>query len=152
MLATASDFTVKQLADVEAAYGGSFRRVRAALGATAFGMQVIDLPPHSGDLAPEHDHAGDGQEEVYLLLEGTGELLLPGGPVALGRETFVRVGPETRRRLRSGREGLRVLVIGGVPGAAYEPADNSRLGGPEELLPGASSSMLPDGPPPMLAG
>ena len=152
MLATASDYTVKRLDEVESAYGGAFKRVRASLGASAFGLQVIDLPPDSGEMSPEHDHSADGQEEVYLLLDGSGSLLLPGGAVEMGRDTFVRVGPETRRRLRSGSEGMRVLVIGGVPGQAYDPAPNSALGGPEDLLPGASSSMLPGSPPPQLTG
>ena len=45
-------------------------RVRAELRITAFGVQVVDLPPNSGELAPEHDHEHDGQEELYLLLSG----------------------------------------------------------------------------------
>lgn len=143
-------YTVKSLDEVEGAYGGAFKRVRAQLGVTAFGMQVIQLPPDSGELSPEHDHAADGQEEVYLLLAGSGELVLPDRAVELGPETFVRVAPSTRRRLRSGPDGMRVLVVGGVPGSAYEPPPNSALGGTEDLLPGASSAMLPDSPRPML--
>ena len=124
-------------------------RARASLGASAFGMQVHRLPPESADAYPEHDHRFDGQEEIYLLLEGTAALHLPGRVV--DADTFVRVGPGTRRRLRTGADGARVLVIGGVPGAAYEPAENSVLGGPEVLPdPTASSSMLPDSPPAQL--
>jgi mannose-6-phosphate isomerase-like protein (cupin superfamily) len=149
--ALATDFTVKQMDEMEAAYGGSFIRARASLGASAFGMQVHELPPDSGDAYPEHDHLYDGQEEVYLLLSGTADLHLPGRVVALDPETFVRVGPSTRRRIRTGAEGARILAIGGVPGAAYEPAENSPLGGPETIpCPTASSSLIPDGPPPHL--
>src|SRR5262249_6866456 len=107
--------------------------------------------PDSGDAYPEHDHDYDGQEEVYLLLSGTADLALPGQVVALDPETFVRVGPQTRRRIRTGPEGARILVIGGKPGAAYEPAINSPLGGPEVVpCPTASSSMIPDSPAPLL--
>jgi hypothetical protein len=49
---------------MESAWGRSFVRVRAPLGASAFGMQVLDFPPDSGDMIPEHDHAHDGQEEI----------------------------------------------------------------------------------------
>jgi hypothetical protein len=58
----ATDFTVKRLDEMEAAFGGSFVRARASLGASAFGMQVHLLPPNSGDAYPEHDHLYDGQE------------------------------------------------------------------------------------------
>jgi mannose-6-phosphate isomerase-like protein (cupin superfamily) len=146
-----TDFDVKRLSEMDAAYGGSFIRARASLSASAFGMQVHELPPNSGDAYPEHDHLYDGQEEIYLLLSGTADLHLPGSVVALDPDTFVRVGPATRRRIRTGPEGARILAIGGVPGHAYEPAENSTLGGPETIpCPTASSSLIPDGPPPQL--
>ena len=104
-------------------------------------MQVIQLPPDSGDMAPEHDHLHDGQEEVYLLLAGSCEIDLAGERIDLGGGTFVRVGPAERRRLRSGPTGARVLAIGACPGRAYEPQRNSELGGPEILAPTASTSM-----------
>jgi mannose-6-phosphate isomerase-like protein (cupin superfamily) len=148
----AADFTVSRLDEMEAAFGGSFIRARASLGVRAFGMQVHELPPNTGDAYPEHDHLHDGQEEVYLLLNGTADLHLPGRVVALDPDTFVRVGPATRRRIRTGPEGARVLAIGGAPGAAYKPSENSPLGGPETIpCPTASSSLIPDGPPPELA-
>ena len=147
----ATDFDVKRLHEMEGAFGGSFIRARASLGATAFGMQVHELPPNTGDGYPEHDHLFDGQEEVYLLLRGSADLHLPGRVVALDPETFVRVGPATRRRIRTGPEGARILVVGGVPGVAYELSENSPLGGPETVpCPTASSSFIPDGPAPQL--
>ena len=133
--------TVKRIDDMEHAYGGSYVRVRASLGASAFGVQVIQLPPDSEDLYPRHDHNFDGQEEVYLLLEGGGEMEVDGERFPMDTETFVRVDPAGRRRFRSGPEGARLLAIGGVPGAAYEPAPNSELGGPENFLPGAETAM-----------
>ena len=66
-------------------------------------MQVVDLPPNSGQLAPEHDHRHDGQEELYLLLRGSAEVVVPDGAIALDPETFVRLGPEVRRRFAAGR-------------------------------------------------
>jgi mannose-6-phosphate isomerase-like protein (cupin superfamily) len=147
----AADYTVLRLDKMEAAYGGSFVRARASLGASAFGMQVHLLPPNSGDAYPEHDHLHDGQEEVYLLLRGTADLHLPERVVALDPDTFVRVGSATRRRIRTGPDGARILAIGGTPGAAYEPAENTPLGGPETIpCPTASSSLIPDAPAPQL--
>src|SRR5918911_824008 len=107
----ASDFTVKRVDEMEGAFAGGFIRARASLGVTSFGMQVHLLPPNSGDAYPEHDHLFDGQEEVYLLLSGTADLHLPGRVVSLDPDTFVRVGPSTRRRIRTGPHGARILTI-----------------------------------------
>jgi quercetin dioxygenase-like cupin family protein len=138
-----SGYAVKRIDEMEAAFGGAFRRARAELGAAAFGLQVIDLPPDSGDLSPEHDHSFDGQEEVYAVLRGSGELEIDGERHPLDQETMARVGPGVRRRLRSGPHGMRVLAIGGVAGVAFEPHPYTELGGPEQLPdPTASSSVL----------
>jgi len=53
----ASDWTSVRIDDVEAIIGGSFRRARAALGVSAFGIQVIDLRPDEHRY-PEHDLGG----------------------------------------------------------------------------------------------
>ncbi len=42
-----------------------------------------------------------------------------GERVELDGETLVRVGPEAKRKVHSGPEGLRMLVIGGCPGEPY---------------------------------
>lgn len=145
-------FTVKQIDEMERAFGGIFIRARAALGASAFGMNIIDLPPLSGEAYPEHDHLHDGQEEVYFLLSGDADLVLPDRVVAMkALGTMVRVAPATRRRLRSGPAGARVMIIGATPGLAYVPQENSRLGGPETFgSPTVSTSMNPASPPPTL--
>jgi mannose-6-phosphate isomerase-like protein (cupin superfamily) len=111
----------KRIDEMEPAFGGALVRVRAELGVAAFGLQVADLPTDTGALAPEHDHGHDGQDEVYLLLDGSGEVVLDGTPVALDPDTFVRIGPQVRRRLRGGSQGASVLVIGVSPGRVYTP-------------------------------
>jgi mannose-6-phosphate isomerase-like protein (cupin superfamily) len=139
-------WVVKRIDEMERAFGGALVRVRAELGVAAFGLQVADLPPDSGKLAPEHDHDHDGQEEVYLLLDGSGEVVLDGTPVALDRDTFVRIAPRVRRRLRGGPRGARVLMIGAAPGRVYTPPPMTELGGPETLAPTADSSLATDRP------
>jgi mannose-6-phosphate isomerase-like protein (cupin superfamily) len=125
-----ADYTAVTIDEVEAIYRGAFKRARAALGVTAFGMQVIDIPPNVTGY-PEHDHSEDGQEEVYVTLQGGGQIDIQGGLVRLDRNTLVRVGPGTRRKVYPGDEGIRILVIGGVPGAAYEAPAVAELGAPD---------------------
>ncbi len=66
-------YTVKHIDEMEAIYHGSFKRAAAELGVESFGMQVFDMPPNFSDY-PEHDHAQDGQEEVYVVLRGAAEI------------------------------------------------------------------------------
>ncbi len=129
-----SDYSVRQIDDMEAVIFGAFKRARAELGVESFGMQVIDMPPNATGY-PEHDHATDGQEEVYVILRGGGEIEIDGERAAIDPETFVRVGPHPRRKLWAGPDGMRVLALGGVPGHAYEAPEVSRLGAPDPGLP-----------------
>jgi hypothetical protein len=122
-----ADYTAKRIGDMEAAYGGGFVRARAELGVTAFGFQVIQLPPSFDDY-PEHDHAESGQEEVFITLGGSGWMDIEGERVDLDGETLVRVAPATRRKVHAGPEGLRLLAIGGAPGEPYKIAPMSELG------------------------
>jgi mannose-6-phosphate isomerase-like protein (cupin superfamily) len=95
-------------------------------------MQVIDLPPGE-ERYPEHDHAEDGQEEVYLALRGSGEIEIEGERHPLEPETMIRVGTGVMRKVWPGSEGVRLLILGGRPGAAYEPPEISQLGAPDPL-------------------
>ena len=122
-----ADFTVRRIDEIEGAFGGALKRVRAALGVGSFGLAVLDLPPDVNGY-PEHDHRGDRQEEVFVLLRGTAWMELDGERVDLDAETFVRVGPLVRRKVVSGADGARVLILGGTPGQAYDPPDFSKLG------------------------
>ena len=125
-----ADYTVKRFDEMEPILGGVFRRARASLGASAFGMQVLQMPP-GADFYPNHDHTHDGQEEVYVVLGGSAEFDIDGERVHLEPETAVRVAPETKRQIHPGPEGVRILAVGGVPGGTYSPPDFTDLGGPE---------------------
>ena len=114
-----SDYTAKHIKDMEAAFGGGFVKARGELGVTSFGMQVIQLPPNYEDY-PLHDHAESGQEEVFLALKGSGWMEVEDERVELKPELFVRVGPEPKRKVFAGPEGLRMLALGGTPGSPYE--------------------------------
>jgi mannose-6-phosphate isomerase-like protein (cupin superfamily) len=121
------DYTAKRIGEMEAGFGGGFVKARAELGVTAFGMQVIQLPPNYADY-PEHDHAESGQEEVFLAIGGSGWIEIDGERVELDPETFVRIGPEPKRKVYAGPEGLRLLALGGAPGEAYKIVPLTELG------------------------
>jgi hypothetical protein len=127
-----ADYTAKRIDEMEGLYRGTMRKVRAELGLTSFGVQTIDLRPNS-DRHPWHDHGGDGQEELYLALRGGGTLEVEGAePVELAPgEALARVGPGVRRRVVAGPNGIRLLIVGGVPGKAFTAKDFTELGAPD---------------------
>jgi mannose-6-phosphate isomerase-like protein (cupin superfamily) len=126
------DYSVKRIDEMEAAFRGAFKRARAELGVQAFGMQVMDLPPNLEQF-PEHDHAESGQEEVYVVMRGSGAIEIDGERVAMDPETIIRVGPNAKRKIFTGDEPMRVLALGGVPGASYEAPDVTKLGAPDPM-------------------
>jgi uncharacterized cupin superfamily protein len=114
-----ADVTVKRIDEFDTAFGGAMKLVRHGLGVESFGIQVIDMPPNA-DRYPEHDHAEDGQEEVYTVLQGSATLEAGGEEHRLEPGTFARVPSGTMRKLVTGDDPARLIALGGVPGKAYE--------------------------------
>jgi mannose-6-phosphate isomerase-like protein (cupin superfamily) len=127
-----STHTVKKIDDMEAIYGGGFKRARAELGVESFGMQVIDMPPNY-DSYPLHDHEHDGQEEVYVTLRGGGEIEIAEQRFQLDPDHIAKVGPGINRKIWPGNDGIRLLVLGGTVGEAYEAPDITKLGEPDPM-------------------
>jgi mannose-6-phosphate isomerase-like protein (cupin superfamily) len=121
-----SDYAVKRIDEMEAAFGGGFRKARAELGATSLGIQVLDFPPQA-DAHPEHDHAEDGQEEVYMPVSGAAEIDIEGEAVRIEPGMLIRVAPRARRKIRTTESPARILALGGIPGQAYEIAGFTEL-------------------------
>jgi len=127
-----SDYAVKKIDDMEAVFRGAFKRARAELGAESFGLGIIDMPPKSENY-PEHEHDEDGQEEVYVTLRGGGEIEIEGERFPLDPDHVARVASGTKRKVWPGDDGIRLLVIGGVPGGTYQPPEISNLGEPDPM-------------------
>ena len=119
--------TVKRLDEFD--NNGGFFRARAGLGVTSFGLAVEHWPPND-DRYPEHDESSTGQEEVYVVLEGSGALRAAGEEHRLEPGVFARVAPGVTRKLLPGADGLEVLCIGGVPGGVFQPRGWTEEGAP----------------------
>jgi uncharacterized cupin superfamily protein len=112
-----------------------FQRLRAALGISSFGLNMLRLRPGQGSRIHRHER----QEEAYLVLEGTLTLQFEDGARELGRGGLARVAPDVRRQLwnRTG-EPLLVLAIGGAEphegrdGRAYHSWDEQGDGHPPQ--------------------
>jgi mannose-6-phosphate isomerase-like protein (cupin superfamily) len=103
------------LANVDAlADGPGFRKVRRALGVTAFGVNAIELP--AGFETGRHYH--EEQEELYFVYRGRIEITLGDDDVyELGPGGLARVDAATIRKIRAlGDEPAVYLVAGGKDG------------------------------------
>jgi uncharacterized cupin superfamily protein len=107
-------------------WDGFANLVRSGLGISAFGVNVMNLPPDYETKA--HDESDSGQEELYVGLAGSGAVVIGDERLPLDPERAVRVSPGMSRTLASGPDGLRVLIVGGTPGRAYEPPEWSSGG------------------------
>jgi mannose-6-phosphate isomerase-like protein (cupin superfamily) len=125
-----ADYTAKRFDEMEPILDGFFLRARASLGASSFGMQILQMTPGAGEFYPNHDHGHDGQEEVYVVLSGSADFDIEGERVRAKPETAIRVAPGTKRHIEPGADGVRILAIGGVPGGVYQPPEFTELGGP----------------------
>lgn len=95
--------------------GPGFRKVRAPLGVTAFGVNAIVLPP--GHTSNRHFH--DEQEELYFVHAGRiGFQFGDGSEHEVGPGGLARVSAKTVRALRnlSDSEEAVYLCVGGKDG------------------------------------
>jgi hypothetical protein len=132
------DATIKRVDEMETFYDGMVTRARASLGVTSWGMQLFNFP--SGfDGYPNHNHADGavdpGQEELYVPLAGSATLHLDGEEHQLEPGVWARVGVSQLRRLVPGTAGVRLVVIGGMPGKAFEPPAWTELGAAPPTMP-----------------
>ena len=98
---------------------GVVKKLRRALGVTAFGVNYFDLPPGAEGL--EHNETQTNQEEVYVYVKGSGRLRCGGEEIEVGEGIVVRVDPEVTRQPVAGDEGLQWVAIGAPKDGRYQP-------------------------------
>ena len=93
--------------------GPGFRKIRRALGITAFGVNGLVYPPGYPGTAHYHDR----QDELYFVHSGTAEVEVDGEVRRLGPGGLFHVESTTPRKIaNAGDEELVLLVIGGKDG------------------------------------
>ena len=103
----------KSLGRLDKAKG--WRSVGRLLRLRAMGMTLASFPAGG---SYDHPHSHAGQEEVYILLSGRGEMAVDGRVLRLKPGDAVVVQPAAHRALRSGgRNGSTWLMVGATPGA-----------------------------------
>ena len=94
--------------------GPGFRKVRAPLGVTAFGVNgIVYAPGYEGFL-----HYHDTQDELYFVHRGRARVEVGGEVRELGEGGLFHAESDTHRRVSNASESeeLVLLVIGGKDG------------------------------------
>jgi mannose-6-phosphate isomerase-like protein (cupin superfamily) len=93
--------------------GYGLRKVRAPLGVTAFGVNVIVYPPNYEGF----HHYHDAQDELYFVHSGTARVEVGGEDRLVGPGGLVHVESTTPRKVsNAGDDDLVLLVVGGKDG------------------------------------
>jgi quercetin dioxygenase-like cupin family protein len=112
-------YSVVNVDEIEGAgLGGAVRFVRRELGVAAFGINWYEIPPNAE--GHEHDERESGQEEVNVIIGGSGVYRVEGEEIPVRTGTFMRFDPETRRVPVAGPDGLTMIAVG-APRGSYEP-------------------------------
>ena len=98
--------------------GGVVRFVRRELEVEAFGINWFELPPNTE--GREHDESETGQEEVIVVVSGSGAYRIDGEEIPVRAGTFLRFDPGTTRVPIAGADGMTFVAIGAPPGS-YAP-------------------------------
>ena len=115
---------IVNIVDVEPMFGGRSKRLAAAAGATVSGLNWVTIP-HGEEGAPPHCHSAE--EELFVVLDGAGELELWGSPdpkdvfraspvevhpVRQGSVVARPAGTRIPHSFRAGEGGLTYLAYG----------------------------------------
>ena len=112
-------YSIVQVEEIDpAGPGGVVRFVRRELGVEAFGINWFELGPNV--VGHEHDETRSGQEEVNIVVRGSGVYRVDGEDVQVREGDFLRFDPETTRCPVAGPNGMTLIAVGSPPGA-YEP-------------------------------
>ena len=107
-------YRVSSLDELGEGYG--FRKVRAALGVTAFGVNAVVYPPRFE--GPNHYH--DTQDELYFVHRGTATFTIDGAEHEVGEGGIVHVESTTPRMISNRTDDDLVLFVVGGKGGYVE--------------------------------
>lgn len=123
-----SDYTKKNLKELDNAaeqfgLGDKMetRFARKAMALEQFGFSYQRIQPN---VRQPFGHVHREQEEVYVVLEGSGRMKIDDDVIDLSRWDAVRVPGGLTRALEAGPDGLAFLAIGGNPAGDADMLEN----------------------------
>jgi hypothetical protein len=117
-------YSVAQLDQIDEISDGRcpWRPVRHHFGITAFGVNAWTGRAAGDRIINEHEEGdSDGEEELYVVLQGRASFELDGETVDAPAGTLVGVAPGVKRTAFAAEPETTILAVGATPGHAYEP-------------------------------
>ena len=84
--------------------------LRDPLDCEQVGVTVLDCD--AGWTGKPHDHADEGHEEVYVLVEGAATVEVDGEAVAMAAGDAIRLPPEAERTIHNGDTESTFVLVG----------------------------------------
>ena len=103
------------LLELEDTVGDRAPEIEGRLGRTPLGARDIGVSHwrYAPRFRSPMGHRHREQEEAYVVVAGSGRVLVGGEVVGLRQWDAVRVAPETVRAFEAGPDGLELIAVGG---------------------------------------
>jgi quercetin dioxygenase-like cupin family protein len=110
-----SNFSTVNLLDVEDSVGERAPGIEGRFGRKHLDSRDlgVSLFRYASNLRSPMAHSHREQEEAYLVVSGSGRMLLDDEVIELHHWDVVRVAPEVVRAFEAGPDGLEIVAIGG---------------------------------------
>jgi quercetin dioxygenase-like cupin family protein len=121
------NYTRVNLMELEDSMAGRAEGIEGRFGRGPMGAQDVGVSHwrYAPGFRSTMGHRHREQEEAYLVISGSGEMMLDGDVIELGQWDLVRVAPTTVRAFAAGPDGMEVIAVGGPKpeGGDGEPGD-----------------------------
>jgi mannose-6-phosphate isomerase-like protein (cupin superfamily) len=110
-----SSYTKVNLLELENTVGDRMPEIEGRFGRTALASRDIGVSHfrYAPDFRSPMGHRHGEQEEAYVVVAGSGRMLVAGDVVELQQWDTVRVAPDTLRALEAGPDGMDLIIVGG---------------------------------------
>lgn len=110
---------IDDIPPVKSDWPATWKSVRHYFGIAAFGVNAVTKDA-GNVLIPEHEHGESGEQELYIIQRGSATATLDGEQVEVPAGSAVAVEGPVRRKFEATASPTTLIVVGAVPGKAYE--------------------------------
>jgi mannose-6-phosphate isomerase-like protein (cupin superfamily) len=105
-----SKINISQIENLSKTEGNESYFSRKYLDSTELGLSLFRYAPN---FRSTKGHSHKVQEEVYMVINGSGKILLDDEVEELKQWDIMRVSPEVNRAFEAGPDGLELVIAGG---------------------------------------
>lgn len=110
---------IDDIPPVKPDWPATWKSIRHHFGIMAFGVNAVTKDA-GNVLIPEHSHPDTGEQELYVIQRGGAVATLDGTEVEVPAGSAVAVEGPVRRKFEATESPTTLIVVGGIPGKAYE--------------------------------